>query len=189
MAYTDIDICSNALIRIGGSSISSFEESTAEAEVAKNLYSIIKNSLISSYPWNFALRQQKLNKLEEAPIADFQYAYFLPTDCLRVISAGYDNRTRGLSYVISENKLYSNVNDIVIQYVASVEEESMPSFFVEMLIGKLASDFCLSLTESTSRAEFLLKRFEDDFKRAKLIDAQQSTTKTFEDFSLIDVRG
>ncbi len=188
MAYTDIDICSNALIRVGASSISSFDEATAEAEVAKNLYNIIKNSLISSYPWNFSLKQARLNKLSFVPQADFRYAYLLPNDCLRVVSCGNDAKSRGLEYVINGKSLYSNVDNAIISYVADIKEDVMPSFFVELLIGKLASDFCIALTESTSRADFLNKRYEDDFKRAKLLDAQQATPKKFEDFTLINAR-
>ncbi len=38
MALTSIALCSRALLKIGAGTIASFDEGTAEAEVAANLY-------------------------------------------------------------------------------------------------------------------------------------------------------
>ena len=63
MAYTDISICSNALLKIGAESITSFLDGTAEAEVAANLYPMIRDGLLASYPWSFAVGQKSLPRL------------------------------------------------------------------------------------------------------------------------------
>ena len=57
MNYSSISLCSKALLKIGASSITSFEEGTAEGEVAANLYPYIRDGLLSSYPWSFAVAQ------------------------------------------------------------------------------------------------------------------------------------
>ena len=88
MAYTDISICSNALLKIGAESITSFLDGTAEAEVAANLYPLIRDGLLASYPWSFAVGQKSLPRLAGVPLADYSYAYRLPNDFLRVLSAG-----------------------------------------------------------------------------------------------------
>jgi hypothetical protein len=49
-------------------------------------------------------------------------------------------------------------------------------------------EFCIPITESTSRAQFLFRLGEDEFRRAKLIDAQQHTPTAISDFPLVDVR-
>lgn len=188
MTYTNLDLCSKALIKIGANSIASFDEGTAEAEVANNLYQMVCDGMLASYPWNFALRQKKLPRLNATPIADYKFIYILPQDCLRIISAGIGNKSRGLEYRISNNQLHSNIENIVITYISKVAEQDFPPFFANVLVSRLASEFCLSLTESTSRAEFLIKRCEDELKKAKLLDSQQSTPKTFEDFSLLEAR-
>ena len=41
MIYTDIGLCSQALLKIGAATISSFEDSSSEAEVAANLYPLL----------------------------------------------------------------------------------------------------------------------------------------------------
>ncbi|MHA1597621.1 MAG: hypothetical protein ACTSV1_02780, partial [Alphaproteobacteria bacterium] len=63
-----------------------------------------------------------------------------------------------------------------------------PPFFDQVLIQRLSAEFCIPLTESTSRSEVLYKLAEAEFRRAKTIDAQQDTPGRIEDFTLIGVR-
>ena len=86
MIYNQLNLCSAALLQIGSNSISSFQESSTESEIAGNIYPIIRDGLLSSYPWSFAISQSHLGRIDTTPIADFNYAYLLPTDFLRIIS-------------------------------------------------------------------------------------------------------
>lgn len=188
MSYTDVSLCSKALLKIGAQTITSFQDGTAEAETAANLYPIIRDGLLSSYPWSFAIFQKKLARLDMKPVADYQYAYQLPTEFLRIISAGSGNRGSGIEYRIFENKIYTNSQDVIITYISKVNENIFPTFFCEALVSRLAAEFCIPLTESSSRAEYLSKKADTEIKQARLIDAQQSTPLKFEDFTLVEAR-
>lgn len=188
MPFTSIDLCSRALIKIGAKSISSFSEESAEATVAEQLYTPTLEGLLSSYPWRFALSQRELARLVQAPNGDFAYAYALPNDFLRAISAGTAMRGKGLNYRIFNNQLHTDSESVLLTYLYKPTESDFPPFFSQLIISWLAAEFCLPLTESTSRAEHLRKLAETDFIRTKLIDAQQSVPSCFQDFSLIEVR-
>ncbi len=188
MSYTNIGICSNALLKIGAEGITSFEDGTAEAEIAYSLYPLIRDSLLSSYPWSFAKAQKTLPRLNDVPVADYQYAYLLPNDFLRVISAGNGRRGRGIEYRIYENRLHTNSENVSLSYIFRPHESTFPAFFCEALIAKLAAEFCLPLTESTTRAELLEKLAEETINKARLVDAQQGTPRTMEDYSLMEAR-
>jgi hypothetical protein len=188
MASSKIDLCSLALLKIGANSIASFEEGTAEAEVAANLYPVVRDALISAHPWNFALAQQTLAKLAIEPVADFANAFQLPPDCLHVLSAGTQGRGRGLEYRIAEHHLHTNGEIVVLTYLYRPKEIDFPPFFDMALISRLAAEFCIPLTDSTSRWEGMRKLSEEEFRRAKLIDSQEDTAPHFEDFTLIEVR-
>ena len=56
-------------------------------------------------------------------------------------------------------------------------------------MSRLAAEFCIPLTESTSRAELLQRLAGSDFRDARLADSQQATPRAIEDFPLISVRG
>lgn len=57
MALSSIALCSRALLKLGASTIASFDEGTAEAEVSANLYPPVRDALLSAHPWNFATGQ------------------------------------------------------------------------------------------------------------------------------------
>jgi hypothetical protein len=188
MALSAIALCSRALIRIGAGTIASFDDGTAESEVAANLYPALRDALVSSHPWNFATAQTTLPRLAGAPVADYANAFQLPADFLRALSAGPSGRGQGLAYRIAENRLHCDSDDVVLTYVFRPDETGFPPFFDQALIARLAAEFCIPLTESTARAEFLFKLAEAEFRAAKLIDGQQHTPPAITDFPLVEVR-
>ncbi|HSV30008.1 MAG TPA: hypothetical protein VLL76_10630 [Candidatus Omnitrophota bacterium] len=183
-----IALCSRALLKIGAGTIASFDEGTAESEVAANLYDSTRDALLSAYPWNFATGQATLPRLAATPVADYDHAYQLPSDFLRAISAG-EEAGSGLNYRIAESRLHTNAPAVVLTYVFRPAEEDFPPFFDQALIARLAADFCLPLTESASRADLLYRLAEDEYRKAKLTDAQQDVPSAITHFPLVDVRG
>ena len=188
MSFTSIDICSHALVKLGANSISSFSEETTEAHIANQLYDMVLDSLLSSYPWRFALKQASLARLADNPKADYQYAFALPGDCIRILSAGQTNRGTGLNYRVAHQQLHTNSPSVMLTYLSRPNESDFPAFFVEALVAKLAAEFCLPLTESTARTDYLKKQAQEALQIARLTDSQQSIPEAFQDFSLIEVR-
>lgn len=188
MSTNAISLCSHALLKIGANSITSFKDGTVESEIAAALYPHIRDSLLSSYPWSFATAHTRLPRLDETPIADFNYAYLLPADFLRVVSIGQGGRGYGSDYRIFGNKLLSNASSITLTYIFRTDEADMPAFFTSLLTTCLAKEFCLPITESTTRADFLSKEAETMLKQAKLTDSQQNPPQIISDCPLIEVR-
>jgi hypothetical protein len=188
MALTSVDLCSRALLKIGAHSIASFEEGTAEAEVAANLYAPTRDALMSSHPWNFAISQSELPRLAAAPLADYAFAFQIPADCIRVLSAGTGGQGSGLEYRVVGREVHADVENVALTYIRRVNEDLFPPFFASALVSELAAEFCIPLTDSTSRWEGLRRAAEAEFRRAKLIDAQEDTPPRIEDFTLIEER-
>jgi len=190
MALSALALCSRALIKIGAAPITSFDEGTVEAEVAANLYPSTRDALLSAYPWSFATAQAALPRLATDPVADFAYAFQLPADFLRALSAGLGpSRGRGLAYRIHEMRLHTDADAVTLTYVFRPAESEFPPFFDAALISRLAAEFCVPLTESTARAEMLYRQAEQELRSARLIDSQQDTPPAVGDFSLIEARG
>lgn len=188
MALNDIALCSRALIRLGAAPITSFDDNTAESEIAGALFAPVRDALLSAYPWTFAVGQMALTQSETDPVADYQNAFALPNDFLRAISAGGGGRGRGVNYRITRNMLHTNEENVVLTYIFRPDEEEFPPFFDMALINRLAAEFCIPVTESTSRAETMYRLAEREFERARQIDSQQDSPNAIEDFTLIDVR-
>lgn len=189
MAMSRIDLCSRALLKIGAHPIASFSEGTAEADVASNLYDYVRDALLSAHPWHFATTQKKLATLSAASGAEGSTsAYALPADCLRVLHAGTYEGGSGLVYRLANRTLYTNAGEIYLTYVFRADEADYPPYFDKVLIAHLAAEFCIPLTDSTSRWESLRKIAQEDLKQAKLINAQQATPASIDDFCLVEAR-
>jgi len=189
MALNDVALASRALIRIGAAPISSFTDGTVEAEIAGALFGPVRDGLLSAYAWGFATGQIALDELQTPPVADYDRAFSLPTDYLRALSAGTGTKGRGLKYRIARGALHTNAQNVVLTYIFRPEEEEFPPYFDQAIIARLAAEFCIPITESTSRASALFDLAEDEFKRARQIDAQQDTPNAIEKFPLVDIRG
>lgn len=189
MALSDVALCARALIRIGAAPITSFSDNTAEGEIANALFGPVRDALLSSYSWSFASGQVALTQLETAPAADYSYAYQLPNDFLRAVSAGANSKGRGLNYRLSNGQLHTDSDSVILTYIFRPDEEEFPPYFDQALIARLAAEFTIPITESTSRGEAMFRLAEQEFERARQIDAQQDTPNRIEDFTLVDVRG
>ncbi len=189
MPLTDVELCSAALVKIGAAAITSFEDETAEADVAKRLYEPTLQGLITSHPWHFTLTQGELPVLDDVPQAGFARVFGLPQDALRAISAGTDSRATGLTYHVAGARLFADASGVVLSYQRRPSATEFPPFFVQALIARLAAEFCLPLTEGTSRSEVLYRLAAAELRVAKLVDSQQATPRAVDDFTLIAARG
>src|SRR3990167_6519941 len=133
MTLSSIALCSRALLKSGANTITSFDEGTAEAEVADNLFPSVRDGVLSAHPWSFATAQTTLAKLLAKPVADYAFAYQLPADFLRVLSAGVIGRGRGIVYRIAERKLHTDTDGVVLTYIFRPDESEFPPYFNQAL--------------------------------------------------------
>ncbi|WP_426959273.1 hypothetical protein [Muricoccus radiodurans] len=188
MALSVPILCSRALLKVGAQPIASLEEGTAEAEVAANLYPATRDAILSLHPWSFATAQMPLNRLAETPVADHAHAFQLPANMLRAVSAGSVGSTRGVRFRIREGRLHADPVQVTLTYLFRPAEAEFPPFFAAALVARLAAEFCLPLTENTSRAEMLHRLAESELRAARLTDSQQQTAQALSDFPLIAAR-
>jgi hypothetical protein len=189
MALDAIALCARALLKIGAAPITAFTDGTAEATVASALYPVTRDAMLSANAWSFATLHVRLARVDAVPVADFAFVHQLPSDFLRALSAGAEARGRGLAFRIAGDRLESDAGGVVLAYVRRAPETAFPAFFDQALIARLAAEFCIPLTENTSRAEALWRLAEGEFRRARMIDAQQDDQPGFVDFPLVEARG
>ncbi len=189
MAQSAVALCARALIAIGARPIASFEETGVEAQVCRRLYPGLRDALLSAHPWNFATAQATLPRLAEPPEADFAHAFQLPADFLRALSLGQGGQGRGVEYRIAGRRLHADPKAVLLTYIARPHEGDFPPFFDQALVARLAAEFVLPLTESTSRAEALSRLAENALTQARQIDAQQDAPPRLAHFPLVEARG
>lgn len=189
MSLSQFELINAALVKLGAFKITSLADASTESEIAGTLYGPVRDAVLSAYPWGFAVKQVALTAPTGTPVADYSYAFTVPTDTLRVLSIGISQMGAGLPYRFVNNQIEVNTDQIILTYVARVAESAQPAYFDLVLINRLAAELCIPITENTARAEGLYRLSDLELARAKNIDAQQDTPVAMADYSLIKVRG
>ena len=183
MSFSNIELCSKALNKIGANSITSFEDDSVESEICESIYLTLKQKLLSLYSWSFATKTTQLLNSDIVQKYGYNYAYVLPIDFLRAIKISSCEK-----YKIAGNYLFSNQENIELEYIADVDEEYFSPLFVSSFIYLLAAELSISLLNDTSRYALFYRLFNSEIKEAKSVDSMQQSNKTINNFSLIDVR-
>lgn len=181
-----VDICNRALIRAGAKGkISTLTEDTPNATLCNILYDPIRKSLLRKHYWNFALEQVELAQLSDAPTFEFDYAYQLPSNCLRVIKL-YDYSG---PWKIIGDKVYTNDTQALLVYLKDFTDTSkFDSLFEECLMLKIAYEICLKLNENDRRAGELKQEFEKSYREAKQVDGMEDYPDQWSDGTWLDSR-
>jgi len=199
---SDISICSEALILLGASAISSFTEGTPAATACSALYPGVRDTLLARYMWSWSLKKTQIFRLSTDPTNEWKYAYQLPADVLSGAIALFDNGGNNAQAVnygweVYEDKIFTNLETVYIDYQYSVPEAKMPTYFVKLLRTALASELAIVVTDQVSKADYFRNLAYGTpgengrgglFREATNIDSRGQVTKGFDDFTLIEVR-
>lgn len=180
---TDIRIASNALQLFGHSSITSFQDGTAGAEIASALYESSYKFLLTTYRWRFATKKAKLARLSGKPISDYNYMFQIPTDCLYIIRP-----TTTADYEVYGETIHTNVSVMTIDYIYNVPSDKLPHYYIKVLEFFLSSQFALPVTGDINKSTLMEQMYSKLLKQAKYADSSQRPNDSFEDNPYIDAR-
>lgn len=174
MASSVIEICNNALIKVGADAITALTEDVKAARVCNRIYEIMRDDLLRSHPWNFAIARSSLAKLSAAPAFGYSSQYQLPSDCLRVL--GVQDIYK--EYRIEGRKVLTDSNAIKLVYIKKEEDPTQyDSSFSNLLALKLAAEIAYTMTNDAGLAQLLSREYKEELKKAKRLDAQEDSLK------------
>src|SRR6056297_968267 len=200
---TKLSICSDALILLGASPLSSFSEGTDAAQICDRIYDDLKDSIIASYPWSWSLKKVKLARLTETPNSEWRYLYQLPGDTLAGVRAVFNSNNPGIrpiayGWEIIDNKIQTNEEDIWVDYQYAPGESLLPTYFVQLLKYAMAAEIAEAVTDQITKADYFERsaygtptenRRGGYMRVAMNIDGGSKHAERIEDFPLIAVRG
>lgn len=181
-----VSVCNRALSKIGDEiQIASLDDSSKPARYCKILYPEVRDMVLRSYLWRFALKRYLLAPLCEKPLFDWIYLYAVPADCLRVWRAAGD-----VAYQVEGKRILCNENPFAFTGVSRVENpDDFDSFFVEALALKLAGELAVPLAASVSLKSELAKEYADVVRQARTLSAMEGAQETFTPLGWLESRG
>lgn len=168
---SETELCNRALSRLGCREISSVLDGTPEANAARRHYFDVRDELLESYTWDFAISTAQVAADSSAPAFGYSNAYTLPGDYLRLFKIYLQSD----QYAIQGGKILSNYSaPLDIYYVAQITDPTRFSpLFMKALTLQLAAAMCELLTQSTSKKKELLEEFEAAIAEARRIKSIQ----------------
>lgn len=161
-----VQICNLALLKFGDITITALTDSNREARSCKVLYPILRDKLLYSHAWNFAMERADISaELAAAPAFQWDYAYTLPDDCLMA----WELYGTTAKWVVESGKLLTNQDsEIYLRYIRKVETSGLfnPAF-VTCLATLLGAELAAKIKGDMKKRAALL----EEFYRAELPNA------------------
>lgn len=172
MAITDVAICNSALAKVGVERILSLNDNSVPARICKEQYEKVRDELLYSHPWNFAMGRAALAPLVTPPVFEWSYQFALPADALRVVDTDLPKPAK---WHVEGRLLMCDSAAVSIKFIRKVTDASQfTPGFAEVLATKLAADISYSLVQSVQLKATLVEEYERKLRTARSFDAQES---------------
>ena len=103
----------------------------------------------------------------------------MPGDVIRIRSVFDENGHADFTYKKEGQKIYSNNKIAFVEYVQEMDETTMPSFFVEALVAKVATEINEAITASGSLTQRLASDFQQKLRAARIADGQENPPQNY----------
>lgn len=188
MSRDRLDVINQAVILLGDTPIISLDtDDGAAAQASDLIYERLVKSMftVDAYKFRFAVKQFRLNKMAAPPMdseeGGYKFAYSLPSDFLTLVRMNIR-----CDYDIYGNQLRTNADDVILDYVARIDESLWPPYFEEMVVYRLAADMCMPVTDNATLADRLLMKYEASKRTAKAVDSKQVPNKPFSNSPMLE---
>lgn len=162
MSVSPTQICNLALLKFGSVTINDIGDDNPQAIACNVLYPLIRDEIVAAHSWNFAMKRADLGApLSATPAFEFEFAYQLPVDCLRVWEL-YSTGTTDPEWVREGNELLINQEaDIFIRYIKKVTTTGdIPPAVVNCIAIRLAAELAVKIKEDKVLRRELLAELE-----------------------------
>jgi hypothetical protein len=169
MALTKIDICNQALLKVGADPISSLDTNanTSEpvilnAKLCKIFFDQSLREVIREHNWNCVTKRARLSRDTEAPAFKWKYKYLLPNDNERVInvydsSEGENSKTE---WAVEGNYIVCDYEQVYIIYSYAPQDLSiLDAFVAKAVIQNLAVKIAVPLQLDQTMQNNLIEEY------------------------------
>lgn len=184
---SSVSVCSNALMMLGGSPFSSFEEPKPHVRIAANLYPTVRDDVLRLHSWNCVTDRVILAPMVNPPPFDFAHQFQLPGDWLRTLQVGYDGDP--IPFRSERQRLLANVTALPLVYCfRNTVEDTWSTNLIHVMELAMAAKMAYAVTSSTSVRDSYRDEFARELKVAKAIDGQDDPPEEFASGTFVESR-
>lgn len=177
----EASICTSAMIKLGAEPITNLSDDTKEARLCRIQYPTIRDAILRSAPWSFAIKRVELSPVADPLLFGDGNKFQLPQDCVKFFKLyageGYVSTD---TYKIEGDFLISSLETIQGWYITNdVEPEKFDPNFKEALANALAADLCYAITQSNNLQQMLMGQAKFFIDEARSYNSQEVTPEDF----------
>ena len=187
-----VNMCNSALNLLGASTISALTDDTKNARLCNQRYEPVRNRVFRSHAWNCLHKRVQLAQNSTAPVVEYDHAYALPSDCLRVLkihNGTTDSIATALDYKLEGRNIVTDIDTVFLIYIAlDTDPNNYDTYLRESISHQLAADLCYAITNNASLANNYMTRADERLREARFIDATENSLGTIEANEFTDAR-
>ena len=177
-----VNICNSAMIKLGAEPINDLNDDTKEARLCRLQFDRIRDTVLRSAPWSFAMKRVVLNPTTDTLAFGDGNIFLLPDDCVKFVRM-YEEYG---SYTIEGENLICAQEVVQGWYVSNnVTPDKYDPSFSEALAYAIAADLCYTLTQSDTMRQGLLSGMQVFTQEARSYNSQEKTPEDFK-FDIYD---
>lgn len=184
MSWSKLDICNLTFNLLNKSSVNDLVNSGEFADSASRAFDMLLPAELSVQSWRFATKIQQLNVLVQAPLLTWwQYQLQLPSDYLAAVRV-YPR----VDFQIFEDKLFSNINNLLLEYRYQVDPTALPAYFVHYFSIKIGAWFADSVAQDDGLSKSLEAKAAFELQKALFTDSQSHPTPSMMNNPIVGAR-
>ena len=179
-----VNMCNSSLNLLGASTISALTDDTKNARLCNQRYEPVRNRVFRSHAWNCLHKRVQLAQNSTAPIVEYDHAYALPSDCLRVLkihNGSTDSIASALDYKLEGRNIVTDIDTVFLIYIAlDTDPNNYDTYLRESISHQLAADLAYAITNNATLANQYMTRADERLREARFIDATENSLGTIE---------
>jgi hypothetical protein len=170
---SEVNVANLALTDLGADRILALTEDSENARKVNAIFFLVRDSLLRSHPWNFAVQRRSFNQTTSTPEYGFDSEFQIPGDVLRILTA--ENRA-GTTWVREGDKILVSDTSFKCRCIIRIEDPTKwDEVFVTTFAARLSAELAYSITDSRPVAADRWELFRVKFRQATGVDAQVGT--------------
>ena len=187
-----VNMVNSALNLLGASTITALTDDTKNARLSNQRYEPVRNRVFRSHAWNCLHKRVQLAQNSTAPVVEYDHAYALPSDCLRVLkihNGSTDSIKTDLDYKLEGRNIVTDIDTVFLIYIAlDTDPNNYDTYLRESISHQLAADLCYAITNNATLANQYMARADERLREARFIDATENSLGTVEANEFTDAR-
>lgn len=174
-----VGICNLALGWVGANPITSIDDASTTAELCRNNWDAVRDSVLEAREWTFAIKRASLAADATAPDYQWGLRYQLPSSCVRLLDADDGSGIADFEWVKEGEFILTNqAAPLRVRYVELVEDPLLWSpGFVMAMAYRLAFVICTPITENKGLQGDLWGLYQKALTEAARLDGMQGRSE------------